>query len=217
MWPNESAEYRNARNRLNDKEAKLRALAEEIAEDRRNLPKGGALLENYVFQKASDGAAVSFSQLFEHSKNTLFAYSFMFRAGAAPCSMCVSLLDSLNGAANHLQQKISLAIIARASPQELKELASERGWGNLKFYSSQGNSYNPDYRAEDDAGSQLPIMHVWQKDETGIHHFWASELFYHNDPDWKQQPRHADMIWPLWNVLDLTPQGRGDWYPAVEY
>ena len=32
------------------------------------------------------------------------------------------------------------------------------------------------------------------------------------------QPRHLDTIWPLWNVFDLLPQGRGsDWYPAIDY
>jgi predicted dithiol-disulfide oxidoreductase (DUF899 family) len=29
--------------------------------------------------------------------------------------------------------------------------------------------------------------------------------------------RHLDMIWPLWNVLDMTPAGRGQWYPELSY
>jgi predicted dithiol-disulfide oxidoreductase (DUF899 family) len=30
-------------------------------------------------------------------------------------------------------------------------------------------------------------------------------------------PRHVDLIWPVWNLLDLTPGGRGtDWYPSLD-
>ena len=33
-----------------------------------------------------------------------------------------------------------------------------------------------------------------------------------------QDPRGAPEIEPLWNILDLTPHGRGeDWYPKLEY
>ena len=30
--------------------------------------------------------------------------------------------------------------------------------------------------------------------------------------------RHVDMLWPVWNLFDLTPEGRGtDWYPKLRY
>src|SRR5712691_582992 len=30
--------------------------------------------------------------------------------------------------------------------------------------------------------------------------------------------RHVDLIWPLLNLLDFTPEGRGaDWYPKLSY
>ena len=34
-----------------------------------------------------------------------------------------------------------------------------------------------------------------------------------------EDPRHVDSIWPIWNVLDMTPQGRdGDpEFPKVDY
>jgi predicted dithiol-disulfide oxidoreductase (DUF899 family) len=33
-----------------------------------------------------------------------------------------------------------------------------------------------------------------------------------------QDARDAPDIASLWNILDLTPSGRGtDWYPALEY
>jgi len=31
-------------------------------------------------------------------------------------------------------------------------------------------------------------------------------------------PRHVDPIWPLWNLFDFTPEGRGtNWYPKLSY
>jgi predicted dithiol-disulfide oxidoreductase (DUF899 family) len=34
-----------------------------------------------------------------------------------------------------------------------------------------------------------------------------------------EDPRHADLIWPIWNVLDMTPGGRasGPDFPAMQY
>ena len=48
-------------------------------------------------------------------------------------------------------------------------------------------------------------------------HAYNTELmFAPRDPG--QDPRHVDTIWPLWNLLDLTPGGRGEgWYPKLSY
>jgi predicted dithiol-disulfide oxidoreductase (DUF899 family) len=216
MWPNETQQYRSHRDRLVLAEAELRAKAEEVAALRRGLPPGGKPKEDYIFLDARTGAQVRLSELFGPAHDALLLYSLMYAPGGKPCPMCTSLLDGLNAAAPQLGRRMALAVSAKAGPRELSDFADRRGWSNLRFVSSNGNSYNLDYRAEDSSGSQLPMMHVWIRKDGGIHHFWASELFYHNDPEWKAQPRHADMIWPLWNVLDLTPEGRGsDWYPKI--
>jgi predicted dithiol-disulfide oxidoreductase (DUF899 family) len=52
---------------------------------------------------------------------------------------------------------------------------------------------------------------VFTRDDGVIRHFWASEQ---SETLPGQDERHADMLWPLWNLLDLTPGGRGDWRPA---
>ena len=50
-----------------------------------------------------------------------------------------------------------------------------------------------------------------------VHHFYNTELLYGPHPE-GQEPRHVDPIWPLWNLFDLTPEGRGtDWYPRLAY
>ena len=55
-------------------------------------------------------------------------------------------------------------------------------------------------------------MNVFQRRDGVIHHFWASELLWVSR---NGHPRHVDMIWPLWNLLDMTPAGRGDFFPDV--
>jgi predicted dithiol-disulfide oxidoreductase (DUF899 family) len=216
MWPNESQRYRDHRDRLVMAEAQLRAKTEEVAALRRELPPGGKPKEDYLFKDARTGGPVRLSELFSLQHNSLLVYGFMYAPGGKPCPMCTSLLDGLNGAAPQLKRRLSLAIAAKAAPAELLDFANGRGWNNLRLISSNGNSYNADYGAETGSGSQMPMMHVWVRDGGEVRHFWASELFYHKDPAWQAQPRHADPIWPLWNVLDLTPEGRGsDWYPKV--
>ena len=63
---------------------------------------------------------------------------------------------------------------------------------------------------------ELPIVNVFQKTPDGIHHSYCSELFF-APPEDGQNPRHVDMLWPLWHTLDLTPGGRGDRYPSLDY
>jgi predicted dithiol-disulfide oxidoreductase (DUF899 family) len=60
-------------------------------------------------------------------------------------------------------------------------------------------------------------MHIFVRRPDGVHHFHSSELNM-LPPDPGQNERHIDLMWPLWNVLDLTPEGRGkDWFPALSY
>jgi predicted dithiol-disulfide oxidoreductase (DUF899 family) len=54
--------------------------------------------------------------------------------------------------------------------------------------------------------------HVWVRRDGQVRHFWAGELGGTEDPG--QDARGAPDPTPLWNILDLTPGGRGtDWYP----
>ena len=54
------------------------------------------------------------------------------------------------------------------------------------------------------------------RDGDGIHHFWGSEVLY-VPPEPGQEYRHNDALDPLWNMLDLTPEGRGDFHPKLNY
>jgi predicted dithiol-disulfide oxidoreductase (DUF899 family) len=134
-----------------------------------------------------------------------------------PCPMCTAMLDGLNGNAVHIEQRVNLVVIAKSPIGRILEFARERNWRKLHFLSSEKNTYNRDYHGENEAGEQRPMLNVFTRRDGAIRHFYATEMmFAAADPG--QNERHVDPIWPLWNVLDLTPEGRGaDWYPKLSY
>ena len=236
-FPGESEEYRDARNRLLEAEAGLRRTIEQVAAQRRALPPGGVVPEDYRFEQASDGGEVRFSELFEPGKDTLVIYSFMFprysgdtRPGPSegetarlalsktPCPSCTSILDSLDGAASHLTRLLNLAVVAKSDPDRIRNFARERGWRHLRLLSSRRNAFNRDYNAETPEGEQMPILSVFVRDGDRFRHTWSSELMY-APRDEGMEARHVDSIWPIWNVLDVTPDGRGNEsnFPALAY
>lgn len=217
-FPNESDQYRSARDGLLEEERALRGQVERVAERRRALPHGGELDQDYVFEELVDGEVVErkLSELFEPGDSTLLVYSFMYAPDMdAACPMCTSILDGLDGQVNHIDQQISTAVVAKHDIETIHSHASSRGWQNLRLLSSRGNTYNVDYFGEVD-GHQTTTANVFVRDGETIRHFWNSELSYQPMIEGGHM-RHLDMIWPLWGVLDLTPQGRGDWNPSLSY
>src|SRR2546426_813646 len=222
-FPGESDEYRRARDELLNAEIELRRHVEQVAALRRTLPSGGRVPEDYVFEEGgpslddrSTVRTVRLSQLFDPGKKTLVVYSFMYGPRMADaCPMCTSFLDALDGNAYHLRQRVSLAVVARSPIERIREHARSRGWGHLRLLSSAKSSYHPDYHGEAADGSQLPMMNVFTKSDGEVRHFYASEALFAGS-EAGQHPRHIDLLWPLWNVLDLTPEGRGtDWRPKL--
>jgi predicted dithiol-disulfide oxidoreductase (DUF899 family) len=239
MFPGESAEYRAARDRLLEQEIEERRAMEAVAAARRELPPGGTVPEDYVFQGAgADGAPtdVRLSELFAPGPDSLAIYSFMFprhpsdkRPGPAtgetarlpleecPCPSCVAFLDQLDGAAQHVVQNLNFSVVAKSPLERILAFAEERGWRHLRLLSSAGNTYNRDYLAETAEGTQLPILNVFHRNGETIRHFWGSELVY-APADPGQDPRHNGTLEPLWNLFDLTPEGRpSDWEEQLSY
>lgn len=225
QFPGESAEYRRARDELLEAEMSLRAQVEQVAALRRRLPAGGALPEDYVFDEGAPDLAddttitqTRFSELFSPGKDTLAVYSFMYPPNAdTPCPMCTSFLDSLNGNAPHVLQRINLAVIAKAPIHTIRAWARGRGWANLRLLSSGANTFNRDYLAERSDENQLPVLHVFRRADDGVRHFYSTEMLFAPAPE-GMNPRHVDPVWPLWNLFDMTPEGRGtDWHPQLVY
>jgi predicted dithiol-disulfide oxidoreductase (DUF899 family) len=217
----ETPKYRQAREKLLRAEISLRRQIEAVAAERRKLPLGGAVPEDYIFEEQADVVGmrkVRLSELFAPGKDTLVLYSFMYGpAMDRPCPMCTAILDALDGNAPHITQRVNLAVAAKSNLPRIMVFAKDRGWRNLRLLSSAGGTYNRDYHGEDEEGNQMPMMNVFVKKGGVIRHFWGSEMLY-APGDKGQDMRHVDMIWPLWNLFDVTPEGRGkDWYPRLSY
>lgn len=220
-FPGETPSYRRARNDLLAAEIKLRRAVEAVAAKRRKLPRGGLLLQDYVFTGVTGPdrtGPVKLSELFAAGKHVLAIYSFMYGTKMErACPMCTSMLDSLDGAAPHIGQRVNLAVVAKSPLTRILAFARKRGWRRLQLLSSAGNDFNRDYWAETADGAQMPMLNVFVKHGEEIRHFWGSELLY-APSDRGQNPRHIDLVWPLWNLFDVTPEGRGnEWYPKLEY
>ena len=224
QFPNETEAYRQQRNELLEAEKRMRRELETLAALRRQLPMGGQLKEDYVFDEGAKDISTKgetkqthFSELFETGKPNLIVYNFMFNpANETPCPACNCFMDSLNGLAPHLRSHLNLVLVAKAPIDQFREWAKGRGWQNHRLLSSFNNTYNKDYGGEDEEGSQLPAINVFQKNDEGIFHFYNTELLY-EETEPEQHPRHADLLWPVWNFLDLTPEGRKDYFPKYDY
>jgi predicted dithiol-disulfide oxidoreductase (DUF899 family) len=238
-FPGESPAYRDARDRLLRSELELRRQMEAVAAQRRDLPPGGVVLQDYIFEeRRSDGGmdTVRLADIFTPGTSALAIYHFMFPrwpgdarpkpdAGTtallpieeSPCPSCTALLDQLDAAAFHVTPRMSFAVVAKASADRLFAFGQERGWRHLRLLSSAGNSFPRDYMAESDEGHPQPMMNVFQRDGDTIRHFWGSELMYEpTDPN--QEMRHLGTLEPMWNLFDLTREGRGvDWNEQFSY
>jgi predicted dithiol-disulfide oxidoreductase (DUF899 family) len=226
-FPGESDQYRRARNELLKAEIDLRRQIEVVAAQRRRLPLGGLVPRAYTFEEwdAGTNAArpVRLSELFEDGKDTLFLYSHMFIPGKAGlpleqgCPSCTSIIGAIDGEVPDITQRINFAVVAKAPIERFRAHARSRGWRHARLLSSANTTYNRDYQAEAPDGAQLPMATVFARRDGKIHHFWSSELFLvPSEPG--QDPRHVDFMWPLWSVLDRTPDARGtDWRPELDY
>ena len=217
-FPNESREYRAARDKLLAAEIALRQQIEAVAAERRALPPGGRVAEDYAFEEGDDARRVRLSELFG-DKPVLLLYSYMYGpAMAAPCPSCTSILDGLDRQVQHIEQRAAVAAVARSPIARVRAVAQERGWRWLRLLSSSGNSYHRDYHGEDAEGNQRPILNAFIRAADGsVRHAYATELmFAASEPG--QDARHVDAIWPLWGILDFSPEGRGrDTRPKLSY
>ena len=233
-FPNESAEYREARNRLLAEEIALRKHIEAVAAQRWALPPGGEVLQDYVFERIGDNGMpekIAMSKLFGRH-DTLILYSFMYGPDRdKPCPMCTQLMDSVNGAVRHVSQRAAVYAVAKSPLARLVAWAHQRGWDHLRFLSTAGNSYTADYFGD---SSRIPasvrtmrggkpdevwddtIFNVFRLDEGKVRHFWGSELTWAaSEPG--QNHRSGDSVSALYGLLDMTPEGRGQFLAKLTY
>ncbi len=213
-FPNESDDYRDARQALLVEEIELRRQVERVASLRRALPPGGAITRNYQFV-AEGGSEVTLADLFGQH-DTLIVYSYMFGPQRqAPCPMCTSFMGGFDHKIADIRQRVAIAFTARSSIDRLIDFKQSRGWTALPVYSDASGDYTRDYVSKDDA--DMPAYNVFVRRDGAISHFWSEEISG-DMADPGQDPRSAVEMDPLWLLLDTTPEGRGgDWHPSLTY
>jgi predicted dithiol-disulfide oxidoreductase (DUF899 family) len=219
---NESAEYLAKRDELRLAEIDLMRQRERVAELRRGLPQG-APVQDYVFEEgpvnlnAGDTPVrtVRLSELFTKPDRPLVVYHFMYgKKNTKPCPMCTLIIDGWNGIAHHVAQNVDVVIVAAADPAVLRAHARARNWDNLRLLSCGSNTFKYDMGSENREGNQDSTVSVFTRDSNGTpRHFYTAHPRMSEDI----KERGLDLLCPVYNILDLTPQGRGDWYASFNY
>jgi len=220
---NESEEYLSRREELRSLEIESMKLRERVAEVRRRLPHGPEV-KDYVFLEGpadldagdTPTRVVHLSQLFTAPDRSLVIYHLMYgKRQTSPCPMCTLWVDGYNGVAHHIAQNVDFAIVAAADLPVLRAHARRRGWRNLRLLSAgEGSTFKYDLGSEDREGNQDSTISVFTRNADGIlRHFYSA----HPRMDSSVKERGIDLLTPVYNMLDLTPQGRGDWYAELDY
>jgi predicted dithiol-disulfide oxidoreductase (DUF899 family) len=238
-FPNESPDYRAARNSLLEREIALRRQMESVAVELRALPPGGQVREDYTFDRIGPNGVpqtVKMSALFG-DRDTLMLYHYMFprhsmdeRRGPShgaladlplrdgPCPSCTALIDMWEGTMPHFEGLGgNLMVVARAPIERVTAFARDKGWKNVRLLSAAHNSFRRDYGGDNANGEPEPIMTVFKRGPDGtIRLHWASELLF-EPTDAGQDMRHLGTVEPLWTLFDLTPAGRPAADEQIEY
>jgi len=219
---NESAEYRARREELRLAEIDLMQRRERVAELRRSLPPG-ATVQDYVFQEGpadlnagdSPMRGVHLSELFSGPDRSVVVYHLMYgKKQTDPCPMCTMWIDGFNGVGHHLAQRVDFVIVAAADPPALRQYARNRGWHNLRLLSCGTSTFKYDLASEDADGNQDSTISVFTRDRDGtLRHVYSAHPRMAEDI----KQRGIDLLTPVYNLLDLTPEGRDDWYAKLTY
>ena len=216
----ESDSYRALRDELHQAEIALRDQRERVAELRRQLP-ADTPAEDYALEEgpadlAADGPArkIRISELFDRPDRSVVLYHYMYGGKQeAPCPMCSLMVDGLAGIAPHIDQVVNFALVAQAEVGDLRRVARDRGWTGLRLLSSAGTPFKADFGFQDEDGAQYPGVSVFVRNGDGVlrHAYSGTAIFG------AEGMRGLDLLMPLWHLLDLTPEGRGEFWPKLAY
>ena len=211
---NESVEYRARREELRLAELELSDHIEQVAQMRRELPTD-TVVTDYELVDVYTGRTVRLSELFTARDRALIVYHFMYGKGTPdPCPLCTMWIDGYNAAARHLDQNADFVAVAAAAPAAIQAHAATRGWSGLRLFSAAGSTFKYDLGSEEADGEQVERVSVFTLGVDGeVHHVYSKGAEMADD----RRERGIDLLSPVWHLLDLTPTGRGNWYPSLDY
>ena len=216
----ESDTYRALRDELTQAEIALRDQRERVAELRRQLP-ADTPVEDYALEEgpadlAAKGPAkkIHISELFDRPDKSVVLYHYMYGGKQeSPCPMCSLMVDGLAGISGHIDQVVNFALVAQAEVGDLRQVARDRGWDGLRLLSSAGSPFKTDFGFQDDDGAQYPGVSVFVRDGDGaLRHAYSGTAIFGSGG-----MRGLDLLMPFWHLLDLTPEGRGEFWPKLAY
>jgi predicted dithiol-disulfide oxidoreductase (DUF899 family) len=221
-WPhNASTEYISARQKLLEAEMSLRDQIERVAAQRRALPTG-ASMPTYSFEEGPKNldqdhpcSETTLQQLCEGK--SLVIYHLMFAEDEdEACPSCSMWIDGFNGVADHIDQHMTFVVIAKAPLPKLRSWARVRGWDKVRLLSCFGTTFNADMNLEHPDWmpglKQAPGISVFRKDGDMVRHVYSAP------PEFTpREGRAMDLLCPVWNLLDIIPEGRGEWNPSNSY
>ena len=212
--PNESPQYEKLREELHQAELALRDQREKVAALRRELPRD-TVAEDAEFEELRDGqrVPVRLSELFEDPDKPLILMHFMFgKAQTAPCPMCTLWADGYDGVVPHLRQRANFAVLVAGDVGAFESYARTRGWKNLRLVSAGESAIKRELGMEGEDGSQAPGVSVFERAADGtLRHFYSVRAYGADGG------RMMDLLSPAWNYFDLTPEGRGEFFPQRTY
>jgi predicted dithiol-disulfide oxidoreductase (DUF899 family) len=210
----ESVEYQRRREEMRLAELELMDHVERVAALRRQLP-DDTVVPDYELVEVASGTPVRLSELFTGPGRALLVYHFMFGKGTPePCPLCTMWIDGYNAVAPHLAPTVDFVVVAAADPEAIAGHAESRGWTNLRLLSSGESTFKVDLGSEELDGEQIERISVFtQGDDGTVRHIFSKGAEMADD----RRERGIDLLSPVWHLLDLTPGGRGDWYPRLRY
>jgi predicted dithiol-disulfide oxidoreductase (DUF899 family) len=211
----ESTAYAKLRDELQQAEIALRDQRERVAELRRSLPTD-QVVDDASFEQVRDGerVPVALSELFEDPGKPLLLLHFMFgKAQSHPCPMCTMWADGYDGAIPHLAQRVNFLVFVAGDPAAFEAYARARGWRNLRVVSAADSDLKARLGFETPDGAQHPGVSVFLRRPDGaLIHTYSQSAWYGGD-----EFRGMDLLSPVWNFFDLTPEGRGEFFPSKAY
>lgn len=179
-------DWLTALNELRAKEKKLTVLHDQLAAERRRLPRE-QVPKTYLFDAPK--GQVNLGDLFDGRRQLIVYHHMLKPSDPDPCAGCSMVGDQIPHLAHLHARDTSLVFVARAPIDEIESFKKRMGW-TFPFVST-GEAFNSDFGVTTGFG-----LNVFLRDGDAIFRTYFTT------------GRGAETLGTPWTFLDLTPFGR---------